>query len=266
MADSVPPPDRNALAGPDAGAAWKAFIDQWSGRLMAIARRHAVTDEDAQDCFLHLCEGLCSDGFARLRTYDPDQGVPFGGWLAVVANRLAVDWQRRQYGRMRMPSAVLALDSFHQRVYELVYRQGLDRSACLEALRITYPRLDEARISGALARLHNALSSRQRWRLSFTNRPPEQRTVSREAGHVMLAGAPIGEYLPEIKTEQSQRASALRAALKQLSAEDRLLLRLRFEQHLSLEQTARIAGLPNLHQARRRIERALEQLRGLLSG
>lgn len=106
-----------------------------------------------------------------------------------------------------------------------------------------------------------ALSSKQRWRLSFLNRPADQRMVSQEAGQVLIAQTRHHDAEPIEKTRQSHDLASLKQALSRLSAEQRFALRLRFEEFLPLKDVAHIMRLDSLHQARRIVEKALEQLR-----
>jgi RNA polymerase sigma factor (sigma-70 family) len=250
------------LAGPQSAKAWRRFIDDRAGQLMKIARYHTQIEDQAQDCFLHICEKLCENGFRRLRRFDEKRGVPFEAWLSSVANNLCHDWRRQQFGRRRTPTAILALEQFDQQVYRLKFERRLDISTCLSLLQKNNSGLTHEILSASLGRIHNALSSRQRWRLNFLNQPADQRMVSQEAGHVLIADT--GDSGPVETTLLSHELESLNQALARLISDQRLVLRLRFEESLSLQDVARIMRLDNLHQARRRIEKALEQLRRYL--
>lgn len=243
--------------------AWARFLQLFSPVLMKAANYHTQSSELAKDCFLFICEKLVERGFEHLDRFDPGRGVGFRSWLAAVANNLALDWHRQQFGRTRLPRAVQAMSELDQAVYRLKYLKRMENAACLALLRRHFPRIGRQQLSESLARLHQAFSPQARWRLSFVNRPRAQRQVSYESGFVTLDfdndDAPHEEAVVQQKTRHLERA------LAQLSTQQRLLLRLRFEQQLSLEQAARITGCSNLHQARRMIEKAITQLRGLLS-
>ncbi len=75
----------SGLAGPQSAKAWRQFIDSRAGQLMKIARYHTQIEDQAQDCFLHICEKLCENGFRRLLQFDEKRGVPFKAWLSTVA-------------------------------------------------------------------------------------------------------------------------------------------------------------------------------------
>jgi RNA polymerase sigma factor (sigma-70 family) len=155
------------LAGPQSDKVWRRFIDDHSGLLMKIARYHAQIPDHTQDCFLHICEKLCENSFRRLRQFDEKRGVPFEAWLSTVVNNLCYDWRRQQFGRQRLPRAILAMDEFDQNVYRLKYERHLDISSCLGLLQEKYSATNQETLSASLSRIHKALSSGQRWRLSF---------------------------------------------------------------------------------------------------
>ena len=150
---------------------------------------------------------------------------------------------------------------FDQNVYNLKFERRLDLSTCLILLQERDSSLTQETLSAALGRIHNTLTSRQRWRLSFLNRPADQRMVSQEAGESLITQTRHSGSGPVEKTRQSHDLESLKQALSRLSVEQRLALRLRFEEFLSLKDVAHIMRLDNLHKSRRIVETALEQLR-----
>jgi uncharacterized protein (DUF2267 family) len=53
--------------------------------------------------------------------------------------------------------------------------------------------------------------------------------------------------------------------MSRLTPQQRLLLRLYFQENMPLKDVARIAGFADLHQARRQIQAVLAELKNLLS-
>lgn len=243
--------------------AWEWFLQAFSPLLMKAARFHAQSNDLSQDCFLFICEKLLERRFRRLRHFDMARGIPFRAWLTVTAVNLARDWHRQEFGRRRLPRAIQCMDEFDQAVYRLKYMKQLEVPACLALLRERFAEATHKRLSESLARLHHALTPESRWRLSFVNQPLQHRHVSYESGFVTLPFS--GEDIPHREAVTSQRLRNLERALSELQARERLLVRLRFEHQLTLEQAAQIAGCTNLHQARRLEKKALEKLRSLLT-
>ena len=66
---------------------------------------------------------------------------------------------------------------------------------------------------------------------------------------------------PETLAEIGEQRAALTRALSRLEKEERLLLHLRYEEGLTLEQVAQLAGLGNAQRADRRIREILTRLR-----
>ena len=66
---------------------------------------------------------------------------------------------------------------------------------------------------------------------------------------------------PEGLAEMAQQALALKQALSRLPSRDRLLIRLRFEQELTLDQVAKLLDLGNAQRAERQIKAVLSRLR-----
>ena len=66
---------------------------------------------------------------------------------------------------------------------------------------------------------------------------------------------------PEQRAAREEEISALRAALGGLPARDRLLLRMRYEQELTLEEIARLTGLSGGSTVHRALRRAVEKMR-----
>ena len=69
---------------------------------------------------------------------------------------------------------------------------------------------------------------------------------------------------PEAMVQLEQASAKLKQAMARLEPAQRLLLRLRFQHDLTLDQVARYAGLKNLHVARRRLQTALDSLAEIL--
>ena len=73
----------------------------------------------------------------------------------------------------------------------------------------------------------------------------------------LLAAADEG---PESLAESDQELQQLAKAMTRLESEQQLLLQLRYQQDLTLDEVARLMGLDDRFQARRRIDAALAAL------
>lgn len=112
MPDGLPTELSRLLAaeGPDqADAAWGEFVRAHSRLLLHVARTLTRDHDAAMDRFAYLLEQLRRDDCRRLRGFVADGRSKFTTWLVVVARRLCLDYDRRQYGR-----ADRATDSEHR--------------------------------------------------------------------------------------------------------------------------------------------------------
>ena len=102
MPDGLPTELSRLLAaeGPDqADAAWGEFVRAHSRLLLHVARTLTRDHDAAMDRFAYLLEQLRRDDCRRLRGFVADGRSKFTTWLVVVARRLCLDYDRRQYGR-----------------------------------------------------------------------------------------------------------------------------------------------------------------------
>jgi len=249
------------------GVAWAEFLQEYSPLIHHIVRCHEHDPGAADDCFAYACEALSDDGFRRLRSFRPDGPARFRTWLATVVANLCRDWRRRQRGRTRPVRAVARLPELDQQVYRLMFVQGSSRAACLAALAPRFPGLTEAAVAEVSARLFGLLTPRQRWQLSAKPHTPLRmgaRAGSQDGDPVGRVEA--GEPGPEEQASALQEQQQLRDALARLTPQQRLLLRLRYEQGLTLAEVARLTRQPDPFRTHRQIHAALEALARLMAG
>lgn len=246
-------------------AAWTEFLALYSPLIKHVIRRHGLDDDRITECFNHVCGALSDDGFRRLLGFRPDGPARFKTWLMAVVANLCVDWRRKEHGRVRAPLCVSRLPELDQQVYRCIYVRRMSRARCLEALTPRFPQLTEATVAEINARLFALLTPQQRWQLSL--RPPPLKSVASSAGPEdddlswQLATPGPG---PDDLAAESQEQRRLQDALSKLPAEQRLLLRLRYEQNLTLAEVARLTGQPDPFRANRRIQAALAALADLM--
>ena len=247
-------------------AAWSEFLARYSPLIKHVIRRHGLDDDRITECFNHVCGALSDDGFRRLRSFRPDGPARFKTWLMAVVANLCVDWRRKEQGRVRPLRRVSRLPELDQQVYHCIYERRMSRVQCLQALMPRFPALTDATVSEINARLFTLLKPQQRWQLSSRTAALKPVTcgVSPEDDDPAWQLAEPGPGPDDLAAElQEQRQ--LRDALARLPTEERLLLRLRYEQNLSLAEVARLTNQADLFRANRQIQSALKFLGELMS-
>ncbi len=246
-------------------AAWSEFLARFSSSIMRVVRCHEDDHERATECFIHVCAALSDDGFRRLRSFRPDGPARFQTWLQAVVSNLCVDWSRKQRGRSRPPSHVARLSELEQRVHRCIYVRGMSRAQCLQELQPRFPELTERQVAEINGRLFAMLTPQQRWRLSVRVPAsiPNLRGADPDDDESAWQLVEPGPGPHELVADHEEQRS-VREALAKLPADQRLLLRLRYEQDLTLAEVARLTRQPDPFSANRRIHAALDALAGLL--
>jgi RNA polymerase sigma factor (sigma-70 family) len=246
-------------------AAWSEFLARYSPLIMHVVRRHGLDDDSATETCNYVCASLSDDGFRRLLCFRPDGPARFKTWLIAVVSNLCVDQRRKEQGRSRPPQCVSRLPELDQQVYRCIYERRMSRGQCLQTLMPRFPDLIDATVSEINARLFTLLTPQQRWQLSVRTSPPKP--VVRDEGSD--EDDPARQVVdpgpgPDELTAHLQEQRRLQDALSKLPAEQRLLLRLRYEQDLTLAEVARLTGQSDLFRANRKIQVALDTLADLM--
>jgi len=245
--------------------AWMEFLDIYAPTIMMVAKRYAPDRDQANDCFQCVCEKLCENKCHRLLQFNPDRGAKFRTWLITIVNNLCIDWHRTIHGRPRPPTAIRKLSEMDKLVYKYKFEQNLDLDTCLRLLPVSHPRIRRQQLSDSVARIHKLLTSQQRWGLVFLS--GRNRSGAGQTGREDHQPREIVEPGPgpDLLAQQLQERDALLHAMSRLTPQQRLLLRLYFQEKMPFKDVARIVGFADLHQARRQIQDVLAELKNLLS-
>lgn len=249
------------LASPSPQDAWAEFLDLHTPLILQVVRIFERDADHISDCYLFICEQLSRDRCKRLRRFRPDGPARFTTWLRAVVRNLCLDWHRKEFGRHRVLESIGRLNALDQEVFRLALEGGAGEEEVLHALAPRFPGLKRDQVVQSLERIHSQLTPRQRWLLAARSGrradPNDSATEMEE-----LAGMlPDSRPNPEAWTAQREERGHLEKALARLAPGDRLLVQFRYEQDLSLEEVARLAGLDNAQQADRRIREVLERMK-----
>jgi len=209
---------------------------------LLVCRRHRLSGAEAEDfaaeVHLHFIERNSEvlrrfEGRSSLRTF-----------LSVVIHRLFLDYRNRLWGKWRPSAEARRLGPTAMLVERLVSRDGWTLEQALEMLRINH----QVTMDGALQAFCQRLSARG---------PVRQFVPESEADQVdSVMPSPEDNVL---RAEQDFLAKRVRAALvrarQALPPEERLVLKMRFEDGLPVVDIARV-----LHLDQKRLYRTIERL------
>ena len=217
----------------------------------ALCRRHGLRGDEADDIASWVKLRLVEDDYAILRKWRGDSAL--ATYLTVAIAMLFRDHRVQEWGRWRPSAEARRRGTLAMRLELLVHRDGLPLAQAAEQLR-------SERVTDlsdrALAALLAALPARE---------PLRPHAVDADVVDAMpgASSADDGVRQAEAAALRTAADAAIEGALAQLPGEDRLLVRLRFWDGLSLADVARALALPQ-KPLYRRLERLLAQLRARL--
>ena len=254
---------QEGFRSPNGSAAWEAFLRQYSPVLYQTALAHSGDEDEAADCFLHICEQLSRNNFRRLLKFKPEGSASFTTWLRVVARNLCFDWHRSHTGRRRPFKSLQFLSQLEFEVYDCRFERGLSEEETLQHLRSAFPGLSPPQLVEVERRIEQSLSSRQRWILSTRRK----RTFKANEALLTEEGEDSTAQIADTRLDQESLIAAqeqqaqLKKCMRSLPKKERLILQLRFEEELSLGEIALLTGLGDAQRVHRHIGSILERLR-----
>ncbi len=244
----------------DSEEAWASFLAQYAAIILRVVKHFERDVDFVPDCFQYVCEQLSANSFRRLRKFQPRGPALFSTWLRAVVRNLCLDWRRKRFGRRRVFNSIARLSIFDQEVFRHLYERQLSLDDAFHSLRTIYPGLTHAQLEQSSTRINRSLTARQSRLLAARLAGPSQQNANLE-NPAAEANVPDPSPNPETLTLLKERATALRQALGRLPPRERLLIRLRYEQELTLEQVAELLDLGNAQRAERQIKAVLMKLR-----
>ena len=214
--------------------------------IRGVCRRHRFVADEAEDFASTVCVRLLEDDCAVIRRFGGRSSL--GTYLTAVITHLAQDWRNARWGKWRPSVAARRRGPVAVHLDRLLQRDGLTLDEACEMLRTNY-QVAESR--SELEDIAATLPVRVRRRfVEWTALEYEEAWIA----------SPCTFRDPCAPEHAHRLAGALTSALRSLSAEDRLLIKLRFEDGLRIVDIAR-----TLHQPEkplyRRLERILARLR-----
>jgi RNA polymerase sigma factor (sigma-70 family) len=250
-----------------ADEAWDRFLADYASLVLQVVHLFTHDEDQVHDCFVFVCERLRQDNLGKLRKFKPGGSASFATWLRAVVRNLCLDWLRTQHGRPRPYRSIKRLSGLEREIFREVHMHGLTESEAFQTVKTLYPSLDWPRFRDCLVRIEKALSPHQSWLLATASPRLLSLSSSPRNPHGLEKDTEIPDldHDPEEDTARSEYLDALKHALEHLTKKERLVVRLRFEQQLTLDQIARLTRLESARAVQAILRRALDGMRQEMS-
>jgi RNA polymerase sigma factor (sigma-70 family) len=207
----------------------------------SVCRRNGVNDHDAEDFASDVRLKLCDDDFSVVRKFQGKSS--FTTYLTVVINKSFLDHRRSIWGKWTPSSQAKRLGPTAILLETLVYRDGCSFDAACRILEQKHGRsVDNRELRAVLAQLPRRSPRRFEGADGLNTLPSGD-----GADHQLL----IGERDGQIAIAEA----SLRRALQSLSDEDRAIVRMLYDEGLSIADIAR-----GLHLEQKRLYPRIRQL------
>ena len=240
-------PQRIPLSRPELESLFLANLPAAEGILGALARRHALSRDAAEEFAAWAKLQVIENDYAILAKFRGESSL--ATYLTVVFAMLFREYRVQEWGRWRPSAAARRTGGIAVRLETLTQRDGIPLSHAGELLRTAgETTMTDRELSALVARFPKRSPLR----------PVQLGTPEMETASEARADAIVHDE--EVATEADSAQRALTQALDTLPTEDRLIVRLHYMEAMSVADIARGLALPQ-KPLYRRLERALSTLR-----
>lgn len=207
-----------------------------------VARRHRLSQAEAEDFGGEVNLAIIEGNYAILGAFQGRSSLRT--YLATVIHRLFLDYRRRLWGKWRPSAEAKRRGPVAQRLEMLLYRDGLSFDEAVETLQ-TNLGCGESR--EALAELAHLIPQRT------DRRAAVEGVEDIEAVPADLVAGPEAQF--EGARTSARAQGLINSVMEGLDPQDRIVLRLRFEDGVSVADIAR-----RLHLDQKKLYRRIEDL------
>ena len=240
---ALPAAAGNLLEGEALFLASLPVIDDITGQ---VCRRHRLSAAEADDFRSEVRLHFIERDYEVLRRFEKRSSLPT--YVTVVVQRLFLDYRNRLWGKWRPSADAKRLGPTAILIERLVVRDGWSLDQVVETLRVNYGTALDASLQALCDKL--------------TRRGPKRQLVAEDHASTVESGDPPPDA-NVVRAEQGFFAKRVRVALDRarqaLAAEERLILKMRFEDAVPVADIARALHL-NQKRLYRTIERLLTQI------
>jgi len=226
-----------------------ALIDRIAA---SVCRRARMSGADAEDFASDVRVALMEDDFAILREFAGRASLQ--SFLSIVIERLMFDQRTRAFGRWVPSAQAKRLGDIALLLEKLLVRDHRSLDEVLPFLRAAHPELSREEAAALAAQLPRRDGLR-----------PRAVPLDEVVADTVPAADDAEERVMrnEARTVAARAGDVIRGLMHELPPEDRMLLRFRFRDSMSIADISRMTRLPQ-RPLYRRIESVLGRLRGAL--
>jgi RNA polymerase sigma factor (sigma-70 family) len=192
-----------------------------------VAARHRLDPVEREDFGSYVTFKFIEDDYRRIRRFRGESRLET--YLNVVVQRLFLDFRAERWGKWRPSARARALGKPGVLVERLLYRDGLFRNEILQTLGQHGVHLEP----DAFEALVQEIPYRpRRYQVGGDSLPEVSETFD---------GGELSDWERSIAAQKVE--AALGGALRELTAEDRVILKLRFLDRCTIKQIATALGL-----------------------
>lgn len=248
------PPSASATGCAPGGGVPSRLLEEALATLPDLVRgvgaRCGLSRADAEDLLSTARLRLLEAGGQALRDFRG--ACTLSTYLRVMLQRMVLDERTRRWGRWRPSAEARRQGPAAEELERLCHRDGLPFDAAYEILRARFPSAGRAELASLLARLPGRATR------VFVGEEAAGELAAREPGPEAALLAAEG------RRRLAHATRGLAALVVKLPPQDRLILRLRFEQGMRVADIAQLLRLPQ-RPLYRRIEGLLSRLREEMS-
>ena len=217
-----------------------------------VCRRHRLSADESEDFTEEVRLHFIQRNYEALRRFEGRSSLQT--YLNVVIQRLFLDYRNRLWGKWRPSAEAKRLGPSAIRIERLISCDGWTFDQVVEMFRVNHGVI----LEGPLADFC----------VTVSQRPPGRQLVCEDEAERLATATPSPEasvLRAEDDFRDKEILKALARAREALTPEERLILKMRFDECVPVADIARALGL-NQKQLYRTIERLLATLRKRLEG
>ena len=253
---------------------WKNKVLEHLNLIDSMAARRFAQAALSEEASLYVMEHLEKDNWRRVRNFSGRSS--FRTFLFSTVTRLLEDFSRKKFGRVSIPLWIKKLGGIWPHIFKLLCLERMGVHDTEEMLCLKYPSISKAEIHAASMRILEKVvdcgkSRKEAMSLDddpspavarehYFSQAPEDEALKKERKLIFEA---IFEDLtlgnPVKKNLEDSFCKIMETGIH-LEAQEKLLLKLHFQDNLSVSDAGRLLGL-NPHQAHGKLRRLLKRLR-----